>query len=100
MWPVQYENIAEVFAPPSWTKGIPNFRDVSYLCSLWDNCRTQFGINRNIIKRLRDQRNDLKHNVQPRVSNENKDKLFDVLEDLFNDPDVQLQHLPMNVLVT
>ncbi|XP_060566989.1 uncharacterized protein LOC132725819 [Ruditapes philippinarum] len=89
-WPRSYTNIIEVYIPANWPNGDIDIKDVSTACFIWENCSEQFKIKPFIIKNIRQFRNKyFGHNMSMKATDLEKTKVFDVLKDLFKEPDVQ-----------
>ena len=54
-WPTNHKTIATLFLTPGWVKDASeiDFKDLSTVLSLWDNCR-EYGISSNTVKKLRE----------------------------------------------
>ncbi|XP_060554950.1 uncharacterized protein LOC132715874, partial [Ruditapes philippinarum] len=83
-WPTSYESIAPYFLPQS--RSCQNFQDISTSCHIWSNCKNMFNIGDHVLKNVRECRNTYyAHNPTLTVTDLDKSKVFNALEDLFKD---------------
>ena len=79
-WPVDHKTVATLFLTPGWVKDASDidFKDMSTVMSLWDNCG-EYCIPSNIIKKICENRNTLfAHNSAMQVSNYKATHIFDL----------------------
>ena len=89
-WSDGPEFIAEVFLVQGWAKDVAkvNIEDLSTALGLWDNC-TEYDIQINTLKKLREVRNFVAHNPKSEVSDDKLKTYFMVFGVLFHDADLK-----------
>ena len=89
-WSDGPEFIAEVFLVQGWAKDVAkvNIEDLSTALGLCDNC-TEYGIQLNTLKKLREVRNFVAHNPKSEVSDDKLKTYFMVFGVLFHDADLK-----------
>jgi len=87
LWESSYENLVDFFSPFPLGNG-PGLGDMSVCCHVWKNCNV-FKLSAQTVLSVTSQRNKIAHSQTLTLTQKETDAVFDCLNDLVKDKDVQ-----------